>query len=80
MKKLSLLCAALLLSACHSSSNHDTPPPAGGGVVTPPAAVVDAFYTMVGQYFSPTSEETDSTPIDAVVATQPEDTEPSELT
>ena len=81
MKKLSLLCAALLLSACNSSSNnHDTPPPAGGGVITPPAAVVDAFYTTVGQYLSPTGEETDSTPIDAVVATQPEDTEPSELT
>ncbi len=82
MKKLSLICIVLLLGACNSSSNDDyVPTPPGGGTPTPPVAVVDAFYTMVTQYFNPTSEDTDATPIDeAVVATQPEDTEPVEFT
>jgi hypothetical protein len=78
MKKLSLICAVLLLSACHGSSGP------GGGVVTPPppppATVVDAFVTAVSQYFGPTGEDTDATPIESVVATQPEDSEPSDLT
>ena len=83
MKKLSLLCAALLLSACSSgNSSFEFPPPPGGGGDTPPpppAAVIDAFYTMVTQYLNPTSEDTEATPIDSVVATQPEDTEPTEF-
>jgi hypothetical protein len=79
MKKLSLICVVLLLSACNSSGSGG----GGGGVVTPPpppAAVVDAFVTAVSQYFGPTGEDTDATPIESVVATQPEDSEPSELT
>ena len=81
MKKLSLLCAVLLLSACGSGSNSVTfPPPLVAPPATPPVAVIDAFYAMVTQYFNPTSEDTDATPIDAVVATQPEDTEPVEFT
>ncbi|WP_426209766.1 hypothetical protein [Massilia sp. TWP1-3-3] len=83
MKKLSLLCAVcatLLLSACHSSSSSNNGSPTDGSVPTPPSTMVDAFYTMVTQYFSPTSEDTDATPIDEVVATQPEDTEPVEFT
>ena len=81
MKKLSLFCAALLLSACNSSSNsYDVGPGNGNpGTPTPPMAMVDAFYTMVTQYLTPTGEDTDATPIDAVVATQPEDTEPTEF-
>jgi hypothetical protein len=78
MNKLSLMCVVLLLSACHGSSGP------GGGVVTtpppPPATVVDAFVTSVSQYFGPTGEDTDATPIESVVATQPEDSEPSDLT
>ena len=81
MKKLSLICVVLLLSACNSSSNnHNNNSGPGGGVTpTPPVAMVDAFFTMVSQYLTPTGEDTDATPIDAVVATQPEDTEPVEL-
>ena len=81
MKKLSLICALLLLSACNSSSNdHGN----GGGVVVPPpppaGPVLDAFFSSVSQYLTPTGEDTDATPIDSVVATEPEDTEPSEFT
>ena len=84
MKKLSAICALLLLSACGSGSNSyevgpgpgtpGAPPPA------PPASMVDTFFSLVTSYLNPTGEDTDATPIDSVVATQPEDTEPSELT
>jgi hypothetical protein len=83
MKKLSLLCAVLLLSACHSSGGGGGGGGAGGGAVPPPpppATVVDAFVTAVSQYFGPTGEDTDATPIESVVATEPEDSEPSDLT
>ena len=81
MKKLSLICVVLLLSACGGSGSktQDFPPPAGGGVVTPPAAMVDAFFTLVGQYLSQTGEDTDAASVEAVVLTQPEDTEPQPL-
>jgi hypothetical protein len=79
MKKLSLICAALLLSACGGGSHTTTFPTPIEVTPTTPATPIDAFFTMVTQYLSPTSEDTDATPIDAVVATQPEDTEPSEL-
>ncbi len=81
MRKLSLICVVLLLAACNSSSNDDhyNPGPGTPGTPTPPVAMVDAFFALVSQYLTPTSEDTDPTPIDAVVATQPEDTEPSEF-
>ncbi len=80
MKKLSLICVVLLLSACGGGSkSYDIPPPAGGGVVTPPVAAVDAFFTLVGQYLSQTGEDTDAASVEAVVLTQPEDTEPQPL-
>jgi hypothetical protein len=83
MKKLSLMgltCAALLLGACGGGGSHTTnyPPPIQVPPPTP-STMVDAFFTLVTQYLSPTSEDTDATNIDAVVATQPEDTEPSEF-
>jgi hypothetical protein len=78
MKTISAICIALLLSACgggHSASPYTgTPPPP----VTPPAPT-DAFFAAVAAYLTPTSDSTDATPIDAVVATQPDNTEPSEL-
>ncbi len=81
MKKLSLICVVLLLSACGGSSgskSYDIPTPPGGGVVTPPAAMVDAFYNLVTSYLSQTGEDTDpSIAIESIVATQPEDTEPT---
>ena len=83
MKKLSLICAILLLSACGSGKSSYEAPPGGGGGVTPapPAAMIDAFYTLVTQFFNPTSEDTDATPLaDSISPTQPEDTEPVELT
>ena len=81
MKKLSLICVVLLLAACSSSDDDHNNSGPGGGVTppTPPVAMVDAFFTMVSQYLTPTSEDTDATPIDAVVATQPENTEPVEF-
>ncbi len=83
MKKLSLLCAVLLLSACGSGSNSTSfpPPLTPAPPPPPPAAVVDAFFSTVSQYFNPTGEDTDATPLaDSIVGTQPEDTEPSEFT
>lgn len=80
MKKLSILCAALILSACNSGGVSYTYPDAVGTTPpAPPVSMVDAFYSTVLQYLSPTSEDTDATPIDSVVATEPEDTEPVEF-
>ena len=86
MKKLSLICAMLLLSACGSGSNSydigvpPAPPGAPAPAPTPPVSMIDAFFTLVTSYLNPTGEDTDATPIDSVVLTQPEDTEPVPLT
>ena len=91
MKKLSLICAMLLLSACGSGYNaYDiaqppappAPPtaPAPAPAPTPPVAMVDAFFTLVMSFLTPTTEDAEAREIDSVVATQPEDTEPVELT
>ncbi len=81
MKMLSLICAVLLLSACGGGkSTYNFPAPPVAPPPSPPMAMVDAFYTLVTSYFTPTSEDADSTPLaDSVVATQPEDTEPTEF-
>ncbi len=81
MKKLSLICAVLLLSACGGGkSSYNFPPPPVAPPTTPPMAMIDAFYTLVTSYLTPTSEDTDSTPLaDSIVGTQPEDTEPTEF-
>ena len=86
MKKLSAICALLLLSACGSGSNSYEVGPGTGApgapapTPAPPVSMVDTFFSLVTSYLNPTGEDTDATPIDSVVSTQPEDTEPVELT
>ena len=82
MKTLSLIAIALLLTACGGSDGgggdgggNNPPPP----VVAPPVSTVDAFFTRVLAFVSAQSETDDPGEIAAVVATEPEDTEPVPL-
>ena len=81
MKKLSLIAVALLLTACGGGGgsggggDNPLPPP----VVAPPVSTVDAFFTRVLAFVGGQSETEEPGDIAAVVATEPEDTEPVPL-
>lgn len=81
MKKLSLICVVLLLSACGGGSSIDfgeggsTPPPPAPA----PAPTVDAFYARLIGIVGNFAEDTEPGDISAIVATEPEDSEPPVL-
>jgi uncharacterized lipoprotein YajG len=76
MKKLSLLIPlALALAGCGDSSTTIGPlPPVPA---SPQATMPDAFYTRVAAVVSTNADDSEAPPIDAIVATTPEDSEPS---
>ena len=89
MKKLSIILVALMLTACGSSSSDDpfppnpTPPvvvtPAPTPTPTPPPATGDSFFARVLAMVMGQSETDEPIDIAAIVATTPEDTEPTPL-
>ena len=80
MKKLSLIAAMLLLSACGGGGGSDSAPTPPPGAANPsPVLAFDAFYTMLLGFVGNASDSDDTTDVGAVVATQPEDSEPVPL-
>jgi hypothetical protein len=81
MKKiLGLIAVAVALTACGGGSSHGG---SGPVVVQPdpptPAPLIDAFFTRVSGFASSLTETEEAGDISAVVATEPENTEPVAL-
>jgi hypothetical protein len=80
MKKLHALSAlaltALLAGCGGAGSSHGGD---NGGTTPPPVVLLDAFYVAVSNVILTTSDDKDGVPIDAIMATSPEDTEPVPL-
>jgi hypothetical protein len=84
MRKAGLaVCAGtlLLLAACGGDDYHapssDSGGTGGGGTTTPPASVVDSFLTAVLKFVGASSDTTEPSSTDSLVATAPENTEPT---
>lgn len=73
--------ALVLLTACGGDDYHapssDGGSAGGGGTTTPPVSVVDSFLTAVLKFVGASSDTTEPSSTDSLVATAPENTEPT---